>query len=164
MKREILVAESAGFCYGVKRAMELAEKAGERTGRAYTLGPLIHNGEAVRRLEESGVAPIDDPSGLGPGDTVIIRSHGISREERTALDATGAQVVDATCPSVARVHRLAEKESREGRTVVIIGDPGHPEVTATAGWCGESVVFSNGEEAEKTLDKSYELCYNIKAG
>ena len=151
--KEIRVAGSAGFCFGVKRAVELVEKAiGEGQGPIYTYGPLIHNEEVVRSLEERGVRAVEtleELSSLPPG-TMVLRSHGVSREEEERIRSAGFAVVDATCPFVSKIHRLVERASREGRDVVLVGDAGHPEVEGIRGWGDPSrvTVIGSAEEAK----------------
>ena len=102
----VTVAKSAGFCFGVSRAVELVETAARQGSRTLTLGPIIHNRHVVERFRQMGVRVIDTPEEAGAGDTVIIRSHGVSRDVYRHLEATGANIVDATCPFVKRIHKL----------------------------------------------------------
>ena len=143
----ITLAKSAGFCFGVSRAVKICEKAAE-SGPCYTLGPIIHNTDVIRYLEGLGVRQLDSVESVKPGDRVVIRSHGISRAEWERLRSAGAQILDATCPDVARIHRIVEEESAQGRQIVIIGDKNHPEVQAIAGWCRDPLVFSGPKEIE----------------
>lgn len=128
----IVVAQTAGFCYGVKRAVEMAWKAvesSEQTGKkAATLGPIIHNPQEVERLEAKKVAPQEDFAGLTAGDFIVIRAHGIPKNERAEAKSLGLQVLDATCPYVRRPQMLAERAARDGALVIIVGDPDHPEI------------------------------------
>ncbi len=133
---EVLLAKSAGFCFGVKRAVE---KVYEQTGtgrKIYTYGPIIHNEEVVRDLKEKGVSVIDSPQELEDltQGTVVIRSHGVPEKIYDLIEANGLECIDATCPFVQRIHKIVEKESREGKQIVIIGNPGHPEVEGIKGW------------------------------
>ena len=144
----IHVAKSAGFCFGVNRAVELVEKAVAAGGRVYTLGPIIHNRHAVRHFEEMGVSVLEDPRDARPGDTVIIRSHGVTRAVYEQLHSSGAQVIDATCPFVKRIHTLVMQAEEEGRIPVIIGTRTHPEVEGIAGWCRNGQIFQTPEELE----------------
>ncbi len=123
----ITVAKSAGFCFGVSRAVELVEQAAKQGGRTLTLGPIIHNRHVVARFTEMGVRVIDQPEEAAPGDTVIIRSHGVSRDVYKRLEQRGANIVDATCPFVKRIHKLVAQAEREGRLPIVIGTPTHPE-------------------------------------
>lgn len=134
-KLEILVARSAGFCFGVKRAIRLAQRASKKAGEeVYTLGPIIHNPQVVRELEKSGIkakAGVDRIE----GGVVIIRSHGITREEMEEAEKKGLTLVDATCPYVKRIHQIVEKLSEEGYQIVMVGDENHPEVKGILSHC-----------------------------
>ena len=152
----IQVAESAGFCFGVNRAVELVEQAARSGKKVCTLGPIIHNRHAVSHFEEMGVEVIDSPDQAQPGQTVIIRSHGVTRAVQEALEAKGAEVVDATCPFVKRIHGIVSKAEQEGRLPVIIGTRSHPEVEGIAGWCESCKIFENAEELEQWV-KSGEI-------
>ena len=145
----IRVAESAGFCFGVNRAVELVEQAAASGKKVCTLGPIIHNRHAVARFREMGVEVIDSPQQAHPGQTVIIRSHGVAKAVQEALETEGAEVVDATCPFVKRIHGIVSKAESEGRLPVIIGTRSHPEVEGIAGWCTRCEIFENPEELEK---------------
>ena len=140
------LARSAGFCYGVRRAVELAEQAAKNGRPCAMLGPIIHNGSVIDYLQEQGVALIQSPDQVPPGTAVIIRSHGEGRAVHQALEERGCPVIDATCPNVSRIHRIVEEAEGEGRQVLIIGMPDHPEVAAIAGWCAHPVVLE-GEQA-----------------
>ena len=128
------VASESGACYGVERALELVERISrEATGPVHTLGPLIHNPSVVASLEEAGVTVVGEPFEAASGSTLVLRTHGVTPEvERSARDA-GLTVIDATCPFVTRVHRLAEKLAADGYQVMIVGEEGHPEVEGTRG-------------------------------
>ena len=145
----IRVAESAGFCFGVNRAVELVEQAAATDKEVCTLGPIIHNRHAVEHFRQMGVKVIESPEDAQPGQTVIIRSHGVTRAVQETLESRGAKVVDATCPFVKRIHSIVSKAEEEGRLPVIIGTPAHPEVEGIAGWCSKCKVFETPEELEK---------------
>ena len=145
---KITVAKSAGFCFGVNRAVELVEQSAGAGEQVCTLGPIIHNRHAVAHFEEMGVKVIDSPQEAQAGQTVIIRSHGVTKKVYEQLEQTGAKIVDATCPFVKRIHGIVEKGSQEGRVPIIIGTPDHPEVVGIAGWCENGKVFSSAEELE----------------
>jgi 4-hydroxy-3-methylbut-2-enyl diphosphate reductase len=138
----IEIVESAGPCYGVARAVRLAEGAAP----CYTLGPLIHNRGAVAELETRGVCVLQSLDGLPEGGTLVIRTHGAPPELYDELERRGIHYVDATCPDVKRIHELVSADSEDGRLIMLFGDPEHPEVKATAAWCRECVVFSSVEE------------------
>ena len=144
----VTVAKSAGFCFGVNRAVELVEKAACEGGEVVTLGPIIHNRHAVARFEEMGVKVIDKPEDAQPGQTVVIRSHGVTRDVQQTLEEKGVTIVDATCPFVKRIHGIVSKAEEEGRLPIIIGTRSHPEVEGIAGWCGHCQVFETPEELQ----------------
>ena len=144
----VTVAKSAGFCFGVSRAVELVEKAAGQGNRVLTLGPIIHNRHVVERFEKMGIQVIGQPEEASPGDTVIIRSHGVSRDVYKRLEARGATIIDATCPFVKRIHKIVSQAEREGQLPIIIGTPTHPEVEGIAGWCTQCKVFADVESLE----------------
>ena len=143
------VATHAGFCMGVRRAVEMAESAAEDGIPSCTLGDLIHNPEVVRRLAGKGLAPVSAPEEAA-GRRVLIRSHGISAEVMERLAAAGCEILDLTCPFVERLHRIVEESSRSGRPVILVGERDHPEVQGTAGWAHGPVWFvASAEDAEQ---------------
>ncbi|WP_295760998.1 bifunctional 4-hydroxy-3-methylbut-2-enyl diphosphate reductase/30S ribosomal protein S1 [uncultured Oscillibacter sp.] len=148
---QVILAESAGFCYGVRRAVELAEETARETGGCWMLGDLIHNRYAVEGLRRLGVQKTASPDALHPGDTVILRSHGESKQVLDGLEAKGVRCVDATCPNVRRIQTLAAQAEAEGRTPVIIGDASHPEVAGIASRCRRPRIFSGPGEVEAWL-------------
>ncbi len=154
---EINTAKTAGFCFGVKRAVGMAERAAKEYGSCVCLGPLIHNRDVVRELESLGVRTVDSIDEIRDGEPVIIRSHGAGPEVYSELDRKGCPVIDATCPDVARIHRLVREESAAGREILIIGERDHPEVRAVAGWCGQSIVLETPEETEEYLKNHPEM-------
>ena len=144
----VRVAKSAGFCFGVSRAVELVEKAAQEGRKVATLGPIIHNRHVVDKFEKMGVRVIEAPEEALPGETVIIRSHGISRAVYERLEAQKVEIIDATCPFVKRIHTIVSRACEEGRLPIIIGTPTHPEVEGIAGWCGDCRVFQDVSELE----------------
>ena len=149
---EVILAKSAGFCFGVKRAVETVYEQAGTENRIYTYGPIIHNEEVVKDLESKGVTVLEGEEDLRKLDkgTVVIRSHGVPREICEMIEKKGLTCVDATCPFVKRIHRIVEKESGEGRRIIIIGNPGHPEVEGIMGWSHTpAAVIESAEEAEK---------------
>ena len=148
----VRVAKSAGFCFGVSRAVELVEKAAQEGRKVATLGPIIHNRHVVDKFEKMGVRVIDTPEEALPGETVIIRSHGISRAVYERLEAQKVEIIDATCPFVKRIHTIVSRASEEGRLPIIIGTPTHPEVEGIAGWCGDCRVFQDVSELENWVN------------
>ena len=159
---EVLLAKSAGFCFGVKRAVEkVYEQLGENE-EIYTYGPIIHNEEVVKDLEMKGVRVIEgeeELQGLTKG-TLVIRSHGVPRRIYELIEKNGLTCIDVTCPFVKRIHQIVEKESREGKKIVIIGNAGHPEVEGIRGWSSTpAAVIESVEEAQMfTLDAGESLC------
>ena len=155
---EVTVAKSAGFCFGVKRAVDTVYReieSGEKP--VYTFGPIIHNEQVVEDLENRGVQVIhseDELEGLS-GGTVVIRSHGVSRDVCEKIEARGMKIVDATCPFVKKIHRIVDEEGRKGRHVVIIGSADHPEVQGIMGWAsGPVTVMHTAEEAESFVPEN----------
>ena len=144
----VRVAKSAGFCFGVSRAVDLVEKAAAAGSQVVTLGPIIHNRHVVDKFRALGVEVIDTPEQAQPGQTVIIRSHGVSQDVYERLERQGVQIVDATCPFVKRIHGIVRKACEEGALPVIIGTPSHPEVEGIAGWCSRCRVFESLEDLQ----------------
>lgn len=149
----VILAESAGFCFGVKRAVDTVyEKAANSDIPVYTFGPIIHNEEVVGDLEEKGVHAVCDPKELEkiPKGIMVIRSHGVSKKIYDQIKAAGFQIVDATCPFVLKIHRFVERYSNAGYHIVIIGNDSHPEVEGIKGWSDpeETTVLQTVEEAE----------------
>ena len=152
----IRVAKTAGFCFGVNRAVELVESAVKEGHKTVTLGPIIHNRHVVQRFHEMGVQVAESAEAIDDGSTVVIRSHGVSRAVYQTLTDRGLSVVDATCPFVKRIHELVMAAEREGRIPVIIGTKTHPEVLGIAGWCSHPQVFECAEELQNGLDSDPE--------
>lgn len=147
---KVTLAESAGFCFGVARAVKKAEDYVERNENACTLGPLIHNPIFVKGLEDRGVYVADSISDVKDGYTLIIRTHGITKELLSEIESSGIKYFDATCPFVKKIHSIVKERSLEGDIILIAGDENHPEVIGIRSYCTtESFVFSNEEELEK---------------
>ena len=169
---EIRLAESAGFCFGVKKAVDKVYEQIETGKTIYTYGPIIHNEEVVKDLEQKGVKVIETREELDKltEGTVVIRSHGVAKEIYDCLEEKGLECVDATCPFVKRIHRVVEKESLAGKHIIVVGNPDHPEVEGIVGWCqGPVTVLETPEEAQEFVPKEGEkLCivaqttYNYK--
>lgn len=138
---EIIFAKEYGFCYGVKRAVELADNAATLQGATYTLGNLIHNPRVVADLAAKGVGNIDSVQEAPHGANIIIRSHGTLAAVYPALAAKDCQLVDATCPNVRKAQKTAEEFQQAGKKVLIIGDANHPEVQSIASWAVEPIIF-----------------------
>ena len=160
--REVKVAKSAGFCFGVKRAIDMVYEEAAKGGKVYTLGPVIHNEQVVSGLESKGVKVADNIENLDTdGDvTVIIRSHGVPEETINRLKEKNIHIVDATCPFVSKIHHIVKEKYNEGYHIVVTGDAKHPEVEGICGWCGNSAdVIGSVEEAGKYSNyKDKKLC------
>ena len=150
------LARSAGFCYGVRRAVQMAEMAAEEGRPCVMLGPIIHNRDVIAYLESIGVGLVDTPEEVPPGTAVLIRSHGEGRPVHEALARLGRPVIDATCPNVSRIHQIVSRAEEGGRQVLIIGTRTHPEVAAIAGWCRRPVVLEGAEELSNWLETAPE--------
>ena len=150
--REVILAKSAGFCFGVRRAVELAQQVAQ-SGQPYVmLGPVIHNDHVIADLEARGVRCVASLEEVPPGCGVIIRSHGEGKAVYDQLAAMGGPVADATCVKVAHIHEIVKDASDRGRQVIIIGAPEHPEVKAIAGWCIGAKIFRNVAELTEFLE------------
>lgn len=157
---KVTVAKTAGFCFGVDRAVKLAYEAVDKYDSVYTLGELIHNPDVVKDLESRGARVIDSLDGITASDTVIIRSHGVGPDVYERLLETGARVIDATCPYVKKIHQIVKTRSEAGDVILIAGDPSHPEVMGIVGYAkNDCFVFENADDMVKLIRKIYE---NIK--
>ena len=150
--KELRLAESAGFCFGVRRSVEMAERLMAERGSCCSLGELIHNEDVVERLKAQGLRVIQSPEEAQHGEQVLIRAHGVAREVYESLAERGAVVTDASCPKVKAIHAIVSRASDEGRFVIIIGMRAHPEVEGICGWCGGHAVFENACELSAWLD------------
>lgn len=147
---EVKLAKSAGFCFGVKRAIDTVYEQVETGKKIYTLGPIIHNEEVVKDLEEKGVRVLETEQDLEKvkDGTIIIRSHGVSKHVYESIKRQKLEYVDATCPFVRKIHKIVEEESSKGNTILIIGNENHPEVAGIRGWSrSEAYVINTAEEA-----------------
>nr|MCR5626770.1 4-hydroxy-3-methylbut-2-enyl diphosphate reductase [Lachnospiraceae bacterium] len=160
---EVITAKTAGFCFGVKRAVDTVYEEIKKGGDVYTFGEIIHNESVVEDLEKKGVKVIenlDEISRLKEG-TVIIRSHGVAKNVKEKMSENrNIRIVDATCPFVKKIHETVEKESSEGKDIIIIGDPDHPEVLGITGYVKtRAYAINSREEAENfNADKDREMC------
>ena len=148
---DVMVAQSAGFCYGVKRAVDMARDTAHRGEPCVMLGSIIHNANVVAELEALGMRKAESWQEVLPGETVVIRSHGEKKEVFEKLEELGARCVNATCPNVLRIQQLVAQAQEEGRTPLIIGEPHHPEVMGVASWSDRSVILPGPAELEKWL-------------
>ncbi|MBQ7562893.1 MAG: 4-hydroxy-3-methylbut-2-enyl diphosphate reductase [Lachnospiraceae bacterium] len=172
---EILVAKNAGFCFGVKRAVETVYRELSSGDAIYTYGPIIHNEEVVGDLLRRGVKiieGIDELKKLGKENCtkkstkppcVIIRSHGASREVHDIIKNNGLRLVDATCPFVAKIQKTVEEESRKGRTIIIIGNARHPEVEGITGWSHSAPIVVETREEAESVDLSRDTPVSVVA-
>ena len=163
---EVRLADCAGFCFGVKRAVDTVYEQLKNGKTIYTYGPIVHNEEVVRELAEKGVRVLESKEelkSLKAGEnipTVIIRAHGVAQEIYDIMEANGLECIDATCPFVKKIHRIVEQKSTEGYHVIVVGDPKHPEVEGIVGWCqGPVTVLETPEQAENFVKTEGEkLC------
>ncbi|MBA3247184.1 MAG: 4-hydroxy-3-methylbut-2-enyl diphosphate reductase [Pyrinomonadaceae bacterium] len=135
---QVLLADEYGFCFGVERAVQMVEGALEDGAMVRTLGPLIHNSQEIGRLEAEGVATIDTPEEAAPEVTAVIRAHGVTPTVQRELEGRAAKVIDATCPFVTKVQKLAERAAGQGRDVVVVGNPNHPEMIGVKGYAPDN--------------------------
>ena len=155
---KIILAKSAGFCFGVRRAVELTEQTAAKVAesgsaaKVFTFGELIHNRDVVNRLREAGIAPIEALNEAQCGDYVIIRSHGVPKKIYEELETRGINFIDATCPFVSNIHRIVSAAYERGEQVFIVGNPEHPETIGINGHCGNSAIFIRGEEELRKLE------------
>lgn len=150
---QVTVAQSAGFCFGVRRAVDLAEREAAKHQTLYSYGEIIHNTHETRRLEKLGVRTAECTAAIPDGAAVLIRAHGVTRAVYEELQAKGCTVYDATCPFVAKIHRIVEAESKAGRRIIILGSKNHPEVLGIAGWCQNAAVYESSEQLLQALDE-----------
>ncbi|MCI8326746.1 MAG: 4-hydroxy-3-methylbut-2-enyl diphosphate reductase [Lachnospiraceae bacterium] len=159
--KDVRLAKSAGFCFGVKRAVNTVYKEAQK-GIVYTYGPIIHNEEVVKDLEKRGVKVVEDLETFQdlPKGTVIIRSHGVAKDVYDFLENKGFKIVDATCPYVLKIHRIVKEHSKRGEHILIIGNDKHPEVEGIKGWCfGNATVVQTKEKAKEfTLSGNQRIC------
>ena len=161
MKQETLdrikVAKTAGYCFGVNRAVKLVYNEAEKSDKKVaTLGPIIHNSDVVNDMMQKGVRIIESVSELEDGEEVIIRSHGVGSEVYEELKKDGKQYIDATCPFVARIHEIVNEKTKEGYFILIAGDKGHPEVQGIVGHCDENYyVFKDQFELNDFFSKKF---------
>nr|MCR5544199.1 4-hydroxy-3-methylbut-2-enyl diphosphate reductase [Eubacterium sp.] len=159
---EVILASKAGFCFGVKRAVDKAFEEAEKkinsdsgdSSAVFTFGPIIHNEEVTKRLKEKGVNVIestDEIKNLPAGTRIIIRSHGVGKDIYKIIEENGLQIVDATCPFVSNIHKIVSEQSEKGDVILIIGNPGHAEVEGTIGWSGDETYVINSVDDIRAL-------------
>ena len=156
---EIHVAKSAGFCFGVNRAIEAVYNA-VGTGKIYTYGPIIHNKEVTKDLEQNGVYSIDSLDGIDEG-TVVLRSHGVGKNVYDMVKDKNLKIIDGTCPFVKKIHDIVSKEYAAGRKIIIIGDSSHPEIIGINGWCDYSAIIIESEDMAREESFDTETEYSL---
>ncbi|MDU6791174.1 MAG: bifunctional 4-hydroxy-3-methylbut-2-enyl diphosphate reductase/30S ribosomal protein S1 [Anaerococcus sp.] len=152
---KIIVAKNSGFCNGVRRSVDLANKASEKNIKTYTLGPLVHNPTQVKMLEERGLGVIDENEALNlKNSQIIIRSHGVSEKLKDDLRKNSNDVIDATCPVLINIYKKIKEKEKEGYTIIIIGDKDHPEIKAMASYVNNGIIIKNETEAKNITNMS----------
>ena len=159
---EVRIADNAGFCFGVKRAMKIAwdELENKSENNIYSLGPLIHNKQAVDRYKEKGLVEMDNLESIPSESKLIIRSHGVAEKVYTESKAKNMEIVDTTCPFVKKIHDIVKDFSKRGYKIIIVGNPNHPEIIGINGWCNnEAIVINKLEEIDDiTFDPTQIYC------
>jgi (E)-4-hydroxy-3-methyl-but-2-enyl pyrophosphate reductase (IPP and DMAPP forming) len=150
---EVLLADEYGFCFGVERAVDMVEEAVERGETVRSLGPLIHNEQEMQRLGSYGVTTITEPIQITRGETAVIRAHGVTPQVQQELEEKASKVVDATCPFVTRVQKLAARAAAEDRHVIIVGSPDHPEMIGVKGYAPDHAFIIRDETEIDTLPR-----------
>lgn len=157
MFKQVIMAENAGFCFGVKRAVDTSVDSNKGSkSNIYTFGPLVHNKDVINSLKEKGIneVSITELGKLGSGDTVIIRSHGVAPDVMRQIKDTEAQIIDATCPYVSAIHKRVEQYYKIGYQIIIVGDENHPEVVGSNGWCNyTAIITKDGSNLNIKSDK-----------
>ena len=151
---EVTVAKSAGFCFGVDRAVKMVYGELEKNTKVATLGPIIHNQDVVNDMQKKGARIVSDVDELEPDETVVIRSHGVGRRIYEKIAEKGNRMLDATCPFVSRIHKIVAEKTAEGYFILIAGDETHPEVQGIVGHCDENyLVFKDKIELNAFFEK-----------
>jgi len=150
---KVLLADEYGFCFGVERAVEMVEDALEVGDTVRTLGPLIHNEQEMQRLGKFGVSTIQEPVQIKRGETAVIRAHGVTPEVQKELEEKASKVVDATCPFVTRVQKLAARAAEQDRHVIVVGNPDHPEMIGVKGYAPEHAFVIKDETEVASLPR-----------
>lgn len=150
---EVLLADEFGFCFGVERAVDMVEESVDKNEKVRTLGPLIHNDQEMDRLGNQGVNTIDNPVQIKRDETGVIRAHGVTPEVQKELEAKAGKVIDATCPFVTRVQRLASRAANDERDVIVVGNPDHPEMVGVKGYAPENAFIVRDESEISGLPK-----------
>lgn len=150
---QVFLANEYGFCFGVERAVEMVEEALEGGETVRSLGPLIHNDQEMQRLGKYGVTTISEPVQIGRGETAVIRAHGVTPQVQKELEETASKVVDATCPFVTRVQKLASRAADQDRHVIVVGNPDHPEMIGVKGYAPDHAFVIRDESEVAALPR-----------
>ena len=150
---QVLLADEYGFCFGVERAVDMVEDALQEGDTVRSLGPLIHNEQEMARLGEHGVTTISEPVQIGRGETAVIRAHGVTPQVQKELEEKAAKVVDATCPFVTRVQKLAARAAEQDRHVIVVGSPDHPEMIGVKGYAPDHAFVIRDETEVASLPR-----------
>src|SRR3569623_128296 len=148
---QVLLADEYGFCFGVERAVDMVEDALEQGDKVRTLGPLIHNEQEMQRLVREGVTTINEPVQISRNETAVIRAHGVTPDVQRELEQKAAKVVDATCPFVTRVQKLAARAAAADRHVIVVGNPDHPEMIGVKGYAPDHAFVIRDETEVSSL-------------
>ena len=156
---EVKIAKNAGFCFGVKRAMQMAsDELDDKSTQVYSLGPLIHNKQAVNKYEEKGLKVVEEIENIPSNERVIIRSHGVGENIYNEAETKSVKIVDTTCPFVKKIHKIVNDFSKKGYKIIIIGNKTHPEVIGINGWCGNNaIVIKSIDEIDNIATKERQL-------
>lgn len=154
---KVIKAEKMGFCFGVKRAIEKAEQALKKESKINTFGALIHNSQFVEKLKKEGVGIVEDVQDIEPGTTVIVRAHGLPPKTMKDIEKKGAAIIDATCPKVLNIQRLAKRLESNGKNVIIVGNSSHPEIIGIMGNLESGIVVRELEEVDRLPDNLGEV-------
>ena len=157
---KVKIAKEAGFCFGVKRAMKMAWDELELNSDIYALGPLIHNKQAVQKYEDKGLVTVDNINDIPNSKSIIIRSHGVSRDIYDKAKFNNLNIIDTTCPFVKKIHNIVKESYENGFKIIIIGDKNHPEVIGINGWCENSALIIKSVEDLNglNLDNNSKYC------
>jgi len=154
---KVIKAEKMGFCFGVKRAIEKVEQALKEEKKVYTFGALIHNNQFVEKMKKEGVEIVENEKEIKPGMTVIVRAHGLPPKTMKEIEKKGAAIIDATCPKVLNIQRLAKRFESNGKNVIIIGNSSHPEIIGIMGNLETGIVVREPEEVDRLPDNFEEI-------
>lgn len=155
---QLIIAENIGFCFGVRRAITMAEEILTKRGKLYILGELIHNGAVIKRLEDMGAITVDSPNDVPDGETMLIRSHGVPPRVMETCRGRNIETVNATCPFVEKIHSIVSTQYALGRSILLYGKEDHPECIGINGCCNDSAIFVHTKEDVLALDRNMSVC------